>query len=39
MNGMKNEKALKTRVFRGVVGFKKKVNETLFDKPFFIHLN
>ncbi|AFH98603.1 hypothetical protein HPSH417_07435 [Helicobacter pylori Shi417] len=24
MNGMKNEKALKTRVFRGVVGCKKK---------------
>ncbi len=39
MNGMKNEKALKMRVFMGVVGCKKKVNETLFDKPFFIHLN
>lgn len=39
MNGMKNEKVLKTRVFKGVVGCKKKVNETLFDKPFFIHLN
>ncbi len=38
MNGMKNEKVLKTCVFRGVVGLK-KVNETLFDKPFFIHLN
>ncbi|ACD48955.1 hypothetical protein HPSH_07850 [Helicobacter pylori Shi470] len=24
MNGMKNEKALKTRVFKGVVGCKKK---------------
>ncbi len=39
MDGMKNQKALEAHVFRGVVGFLKKVNETLFDKPFFIHLN
>ncbi len=39
MDGMKNQKALGVRVFKGVVGFEKKVNGTLFDRPFFIHLN
>ncbi|MFT2736447.1 hypothetical protein ACMWP6_04705 [Helicobacter pylori] len=39
-----NEWNEKSKSFRGTrfyggCGFLKKVNETLFDKPFFIHLN